>query len=67
MQNDFEKYLVIVECYRQSRREIDKLKEALGKPSEASRKFDRENQDVFDLVKKNRQRIAIFQVVRRDR
>lgn len=67
MQNDREKYLVIAECYRKSRREIDKLKEALGKQSEASREFDRENQDVFDLVKKNRQRIAISQVTRRDR
>lgn len=61
MQSEHEKYLVISECYRRSRREIDKLKEALGRQSEASREFDRENQDVFSLVQKNRQRVAASQ------
>lgn len=58
-QSDKEKYLVIAECYRKSRREIDRLKEELGKQTQASKEFDMEDQAVFSLVRKNRQRLQI--------
>lgn len=56
MKTDKEKYITMAECYNRSRREVDRLKEALGKESQASREFDRENEDVFSLVRKNHRR-----------
>lgn len=47
---------MLVEINRRLRREIDKLREQAGKESISSRKFDRQNQDVFALVKRNRER-----------
>ena len=47
---------MLVETNRRLRREIDKLREQAGKESVASREFDLQNQDVFSLVRKNRDR-----------
>ena len=51
-----EQFFVLVETNRRLRREIDKLREQAGKESISSREFDRQNQDVFALVKRNRER-----------
>ena len=51
-----EQFFVLVETNRRLRREIDKLREQAGKESISSREFDRQNQDVFSLVRKNRDR-----------
>lgn len=55
---EFANCRALAEIYRRSRRENDRLKEALGQQTEASRQFDRENEDVFALVRANRQRCA---------
>lgn len=47
---------MLVETNRRLRREIDRLREQAGKESISSREFDRQNQDVFALVKRNRER-----------
>ena len=47
---------MLVETNRRLRREIDKLRELAGRESISSREFDRQNQDVFALVKRNRER-----------
>ena len=47
---------MLLETNRRLRREIDKLREQAGKESVASREFDLQNQDVFSLVRKNRER-----------
>lgn len=54
-QNEREQYAVIAECYRRCRRENDRLREILKIVSPEIMRFDREDQEVFSLVKKNRQ------------
>lgn len=51
-----EQFFLLVETNRRLRREIDKLRELAGRESISSREFDRQNQDVFALVKRNRER-----------
>lgn len=56
MNGQREQFFVLLETNRRLRREIDKLREQAGKESVASREFDLQNQDVFSLVRKNRER-----------
>ena len=41
------------EVNRRLRRQIDRLKEALSQETEASRQFDAESEQAFQLVRKN--------------
>ena len=46
------------EVNRRLRRQIDQLKEALSQETEASRQFDAESEQAFQLVRKNLERRA---------
>lgn len=45
------------ELYRRARRKIEKLQEQLGEKTEEMRAFEREDEDVFALVRFNRARL----------
>lgn len=55
--NDFANYRALAEVCRRCRRENDRLKQMLGMQTQSSREFDRENEDVFALVRMNRERM----------
>lgn len=55
---EFESCRVVAGIYRKQRREIERLKAALGMRQQEEQQFDRENEDVFALVRMNRQRFA---------
>lgn len=55
--NDFTNYRALAEVCRRVRRENDRLKQMLGVHTQSEREFDRENEDVFALVRMNRARM----------
>lgn len=55
--NDFANYRALAEVCRRVRRENDRLKQLLGVHTQSEREFDRENEDVFALVRMNRARM----------
>lgn len=55
---EFANCRIVAEIYRRQRRENERLKEALGIRKKENQQFDRENEDVFALVRFNRQRLS---------
>lgn len=55
---EFANCRVVAEIYRRQRRENERLKAALGIRQKADEEFDRENEDVFALVRSNRKRLS---------
>ena len=55
---EFERCRVVAGICRKQRREIERLKAELGMRQQEEQEFDRENEDVFALVRMNRQRFA---------
>ncbi len=57
--SDTAKLKIFAESLRRYRREIERLKEALGQETEGSRAFDKENEEVFQIVHANHERVRI--------
>ena len=56
--NETTQLKTMAEVNRRLRRQIDQLKEALSQETEASRQFDAESEQAFQLVRKNLERRA---------
>lgn len=54
---EYGNYRAVAEMARRARRENDRLREQLGQQTEASREFDRQDQEAFDLVRFNLARL----------
>lgn len=55
-QEELVKLRTVTEIARRTRRENDRLREALGQYTKAEQKFDRENVELFAVVHKNHRR-----------
>ena len=54
---EYGNYRAVAEMARRARRENTRLREQLGEQTEASREFDRQDQEDFFLVRFNRARL----------
>ncbi len=55
--SDTAKLKIFAESLRRYRREIERLKEALGQETESSRTFEEENEELFQIVHANHEKV----------
>lgn len=55
--HEYAQFRAAAELYRRCKRENEKLRDRLALETEASRVFDQQDQDVFNLVHMNRARM----------